>query len=203
MAKARHSLQKWDWACLPGALGRILSPLYPGTAASPRLTRVAASIYRDTEMRQSPLAEAAERSGCRREMRRVPTEPGTGGHGDTHGDIQGHTDTHRHTEGQGQARCVRAARRGKSSPQQPGHPPAAGFFQPEHPAACAVIYGKRFLTRGFFYYDRDPRTGGRQSCSQGRRSEGEEEAGAEGQRRSGEDRGRNRHQTLQRWVSYN
>lgn len=77
-----------------------------------------------------------------------------------HGHTGTHTRTHGHRHGHGDARCVRAARRGKSSPQQPGHPPAAGFFQPEHPAGCAVIYGKRFLTRGFFYYDRDPRTGG-------------------------------------------
>lgn len=69
---------------------------------------------------------------------------------------RGQAGAHTHRD----ARCVRPARRRKASPQQPGHPSAAGFFQPEHPAGSAVIYGKRFLTRGFFYYDRDPRTGG-------------------------------------------
>lgn len=136
-------------------------------------------------MRQSPLAEALERAGCCREG--LARLRGAGAR---------RARTHR------DARCVRPARRGKASPQQPGHPSAAGFFQPEHPAGSAVIYGKRFLTRGFFLLRQGPTDWRRQSCSQ-RRSEGEEEAGAEGHGGVERTEGETGTETLQRCVSYN
>lgn len=84
---------------------------------------------------------------------------------------------------------------GKSSPQQQGHPSAAGFFQPEHLAGSAVIYGNWFLTWGFFCYNRDPLTGGgRAAVTAGEERERKRKSwGAEGHQGSGEDRGRKRH----------
>lgn len=104
-----------------------------------------------------------------------------GGAGTVH--TRAHTRTRARTQPEG----------GKSSPQQRGHPSAAGFFQPEHLAGSAVIYGNWFLTWGFFCYDRDPLTGaGRAAVRAGEERERKKwEAG--GHRGSEEDRGRKRH----------
>lgn len=164
----------------------MLSPIYQGTASSPRLNHVVASIYRFTEMRQStPSRDTELHSLPPRDLLSLQR-------------IRGNrqcTHTHTHTVSDTHTRaCARAQPEGvKSSPQQQGHPSAAGFFQPEHLAGSAVIYGNWFLTWGFFCYDRDPPTGGGRAAVRAGEERERKKWGAEGHRVSGEDRGRKRH----------
>lgn len=124
----------------------MLYPIYQGTASSHRLNLAFASIYRFTEMRQRSPADTELHS-----LPQIFTVSSA------YQWVTGrcilslflsHTRTHTDTEG------------GKSSPQPWGHPSAAGFFQPEHLASSAVIYGDWFLMWGFFCYDRDLLPGG-------------------------------------------
>lgn len=156
-------LQKLHWACLPGALRQTLSPVYHSTASS-WLNHVIAGIYRFTKMRQSPHSRDTEMHNliyCLFSVWR-------GGIGSLH--------THKLTQTHA---CAHAQPKGgKSSPQQRDHPSAAGFFQLEHLAGSAVIYGNWFLTWGFFCYDRDPPTGrGRAAVRAGKGKEKKRQGG--------------------------
>lgn len=156
-------LQKLHWACLPGALRQTLSPVYHSTASS-WLNHVIAGIYRFTKMRQSPHSRDTEMHNliyCLFSVWR-------GGIGSLH--------THKLTQTRA---CAHAQPKGgKSSPQQRDHPSAAGFFQLEHLAGSAVIYGNWFLTWGFFCYDRDPPTGrGRAAVRAGKGKEKKRQGG--------------------------
>lgn len=162
----------------------MLSPIYQGTASSPRLNHVVASIYSFTEMHQTPPSRDTElHSLPPRDLLSLQLIEGN------RQCIHTHTDTRSHTR----ARARAQPEGGKSSPQQRGHPSAAGFFQLEHLAGSAVIYGNWFLTWGFFCYDRDPPTGeGRPAVKAGEERK-RKRWGAEGQRQSGEDRGTKGH----------
>lgn len=152
----------------------MLSPICHSTASSPWLNHVIASIYRFTKMRQSSHSRGTEMHNliyCLFSVRR-------GGIGSLHT----HTLTETRTRAQAQPKG------GKSSPQQRDHPSAAGFFQLEHLAGSAVIYGNWFLTWSFFCYDRDPPTGrGRAAVRAGKERE-KKRWRAEGHQGSVEDR---------------
>lgn len=156
----------------------MLSPIYQGTASSPRLNHVVASIYRFTEMHQNTPSRDTE-------LHSLPPRftVSSAYWGEQALYTHARTRTRARTQPEG----------GKSSPQQRGHPSAAGFFQPEHLAGSAVIYGNWFLTWGFFCYDRDPLTGGGRAAVRAGEERERKKWEAGGHRGSGEDRGRKRH----------